>query len=777
MLLRTQILKWIAALLLVFVGVAHLPGQVIEQSDIPSPLLDEEPFDVIYLDRASDNTIIRIKPIEGIKKPLGKEGTLRFEYMFGSDFVLQVPLKHLQRYQTFNDLLLLEADQFLREDDFASALRNLLHVYDNGNQNNGELVDRMRSLVLKDAAANLQSGRFELALSILEYLFDKNPSTQVEGAPPLQEAILTCYDGLLEERFEQGDAEYVKATLVKVKNEYGENADQLLDKWNGKFVAQWEEAIADARRAAADGDSREAHRLSRLAERILPGRQETRDLQVEITKRFPLIVVGVNQPGGDANPNRVDHWGARRVGRLTQRTLMEIVGLGDEGGLYGFLNGSFDRADNLGLEYLFTLRPESELPPNIPVLRANQLSFLLLDHADENSANYEPAWRKVFESVKIESDRQVRIFLRRPFVRPAALLRFAFSSRDESGQPVQNGPYAMTGRMGSEVTFEVNSMFPRDDSKQNPVIIEEYYKSTSEAAEALLRGQVDIIDRPSLSDIKKLKSTPGIAVRSYAIPTVHFLIPKIRGDYKGVDRLLQALSVGINRELIIEKVFGAVEIDGCEALSGPFPVGTDESDQVSYAYNLKVKPLQSAPTLSSVLVRLAQSAKTRDFPKGRPNLPSIVLAHPASSTATRAALNIAQSWNEAGIATTLRKLDESVSHPDDDNWDVLYVEAAIEEPLTDAGRIMGPAGLAKVVSPPVESTLQKLGNSITWQEACRNLRLTHRQIANDLSVIPLYQIKEHFAYRKNVYGLGRDLIHLYENVQRWRIKGFAEEEE
>ena len=65
---------------------------------------------------------------------------------------------------------------------------------------------------------------------------------------------------------------------------------------------------------------RKAHYLSRLAERINPGLPEARDVQVEITSQYPLIVVAVNQPAGDANPNRLDHWGSRRVGRLTQRT-------------------------------------------------------------------------------------------------------------------------------------------------------------------------------------------------------------------------------------------------------------------------------------------------------------------------------------------------------------------------------------------------------------------------------------------------------------------------
>ena len=104
---------------------------------------------------------------------------------------------------------------------------------------------------------------------------------------------------------------------------------------------------------------------------------------------------------------------------------------------------------------------------------------------------------------------------------------------------------------------------------------------------------------------------------------------------------------------------------------------------------------------------------------------------------------------------------------------MLYVEAAIEEPLTDATRIMGAQGIAKNVSSPVDQSLQKLGYADSWQDASRTLRRIHRQVSNDLSVIPMYQIQEHFAYRKNVYGLGRNLIHLYQNIRRWRIEGYA----
>ena len=73
--------------------------------------------------------------------------------------------------------------------------------------------------------------------------------------------------------------------------------------------------------------------------RCFPGRPEVLELQKTLLLQFPLIVVGVTQDGADADPNRIEHWGSRRVGRLTQRTLIENTGLTDEGGKFDFLNG------------------------------------------------------------------------------------------------------------------------------------------------------------------------------------------------------------------------------------------------------------------------------------------------------------------------------------------------------------------------------------------------------------------------------------------------------
>lgn len=752
---------------------ASSKAQVVKRDgDWPSPLLDEDPFDVLYLDDRSDNAIIKIVPPRELKRPFPDEGQFLFEFAEESEFLLQVPYNNIADYVTFNDLLLSEAEDFLADRQYADALRNLLHVYDNGGAADEKVRRRLQSCLFKDAAANLDDGNFELALSIFEDLYRKDPTTQVDGVSgTLKQGIERCYDGILQKRFDVGDAEFIKASLTSIERQYSDEMKEFVAGWRKKFRDQARDVLREAAKAAEEGDGRRAHYLSRLAERIEPGLQETRDLQVKVTAQYPLIIVAVNQPAGDANPSRLDHWGSRRVGRLTQRTFIELTGLSDEGGLYQFLNGRFERTDDLGMEFAFIF--DEIRDPLLPNTSPNQVASRLLEHANDKSANYLPAWAKILKSVSVDGADRVSIQLRRPFVRPAALARFQYSDRLEDGQPVQDGIYVMTDKKGNETTFEFNEKYQREEGKQYPVVIEEFYRASSDAVDALIRGEVDVVDRPALSDIPKLRAAKGIEVRPYAIPTVHFLVPKVRGEYEGSMQLIRSLSTGVDREGIVNDVFGGADIDGCEALSGPFPIGSDEYDQVSYGYDLKVKSLPYQQRLSMVLAHMSRNAQTKKFPQGRSGPPTIVLAHPSGSLATIACMKIKQSWEESGISTKLRPLGESVSFPEDDNWDMLYVEAAIEEPLTDATRIMGTHGIAKDVSSPVDQSLQKLGYAESWQDASRTLRRIHRQVSNDLSVIPMYQIQEHFAYRKNVYGLGRDLIHLYQNIRRWRIEGYA----
>ena len=226
-------------------------AQVVEDGDWPSPLMDEEPFDVVYLNDKCDNAIMKIVPPDNLKRPFPRDGVLRFEFREDSEFILQVPYEFIEEYVPYSTLLLEEAEQFLDERDYAAALRNLLYVYDNGGASDPDVKRKLQSCLYKDAAANLEDGNFELALSIFEDLYQKNPGLKVRGvSDSMQEVIQRCYDALLQQRFENGDAEYIKSTLVNIEAQYGEVLGDFVAGWRQRFADQAKQVLRDARQGS-----------------------------------------------------------------------------------------------------------------------------------------------------------------------------------------------------------------------------------------------------------------------------------------------------------------------------------------------------------------------------------------------------------------------------------------------------------------------------------------------------------------------------------------------
>ena len=753
-------------------------AQWIEKTDLVGPFVDGEPFDLIILNKDGDNAILKVLPL-GDKVPargIPDKGSLVFDLFEDGEDLLEVPWTSIAKIKTFNDLLIEEAEDWKSKKEFPKAFRNLLWIYDHGGKSDPQLVSSLKKLMFEDGRRNFETGEFELALSIYEDIYQQNPNWRPEGLKlTLPDIVIACHHGIIKKKFDAEDYIGVRRSVESVVSKYGKEADKLKKEWSDKFLKRSDQLVAQARKFASQGRGREAHLAAKKADQMSPGRPEVIAIQKQILQEFPLVVVGVTQQAGDASPGRTEHWGARRVGRLTQRTLVELDGLTDEGGKWSFLNGVIYRADEIGLKYIFEIKDEVSSFA-VPEVSAFQVSMRLLSLADPSSPIYNESWDKICESVKIVDQHRVAVTLRSPYIRPESLLNVAFSDADETGRPEQNGAYVLTDQKDGFNTYELNPRYPRRENRQHPVIVEQVFKSGSQAVDGLIANNIDVVDRVPPADLDRLKSAPGVRVRSYVLPTVHMLIPKIRGPMENDNSFRQGLSFAIDRELLVRDVIcGGKEVDGCEVLSGPFPIGTEDSDEISYGYDSSVRPLPFNSQLGMVLINLSLRPKPPVQPAPIP-APKLVIAHPSSSTATNAAQAIARMWSEVGIDTSTRKLEPGQSIPDDSLWDFLYLEVTVEEPLTDASKLIGLSGFAKNVSAPIEQTLQKLSYAESWRDACSKLRTLHRQVAVDLSVLPLWQIKEHYAFRGTVKEIGRDLIHLYQNADRWNIDLTAEEE-
>ena len=735
--------------------------------ELPSPLVDSEPFDLIILNKRGDNAILKVKPL-GTRLPefpLSADGEVVFELFADFDERLNVPHGSVQEILTFNDLLLEESKKLVAEEKYSKAFRALLYLYDNGSEGDKKVVDIMRSCMFLDATQRFKEKKYEQSLSTYEDIYSGDPNFPLEGFDEeLIDVIMLCYDGIIKQRFDAGKFATVRNNVATVANQYPNEAEALIARWNKVFLNKSDELLGESKQYAQQGNGRLANQFARYADQMVPNRPEVLEHQRDLRSRFPMVIVGVSQPGADSDPSRINHMGSRRTGRLVKRRILELVGLSDEGGRYEFLNGTLKRTDDAGLRYTFEIDQQRKF--GVPTLNAFELSSRLLSRAQAGSPNYSSNWAKVVDRVFVEDEGKVSFTLKSPFVRPQALLEMTY----QDSKTTFDGPYIQTSQVGDITTFEVNPAYVSEGEDQHPVIVEQLFGSASEAGDELIKGNIDVLDRVSIGDVERLKENPKIGVRSYVLPTVHLLVPKIRSEDLGSDlHFRSGLSHLIDRDLVVNDVIcGGNLIDGCTPISGPFPLGTADNDQISYAYDIKSNLIAFSEELGGVLTDLSLQAKP---PKRETRLktPSLTIAHPRSSVAANACKAIARTWTQAGFPTETRALKPGESVPEDPNWDFLYMEVVIEEPLTDARKLIGSSGFAKDVSAPIEQTLRRLDYARSWRSACADLRRLHRQIRVDLSVIPLWQVTEFYAFRNSARNLGRDIIHLYQNVDRWKI--------
>ena len=65
--------------------------------------------------------------------------------------------------------------------------------------------------------------------------------------------------------------------------------------------------------------------------------------------------------------------------------------------------------------------------------------------------------------------------------------------------------------------------------------------------------------------------------------------------------------------------------------------------------------------------------------------------------------------------------------------------------------------------------LRQLEQASDWRQIRPRLRQIHRIAYNDVAVIPLFQLVDHFAYHKGLQGLSGNPVSLYENVEQWQL--------
>lgn len=68
-----------------------------------------------------------------------------------------------------------------------------------------------------------------------------------------------------------------------------------------------------------------------------------------------------------------------------------------------------------------------------------------------------------------------------------------------------------------------------------------------------------------------------------------------------------------------------------------------------------------------------------------------------------------------------------------------------------------------------EPVLGELQRAATWDEAVARLHRIDRIAHDEVALVPLWQLTDTFAYRKNLEGIKPGTLSLYQDVEQWKL--------
>ena len=758
---------------------AQVEAPAVDEPEAESqvPLYEQEAYDVITLDKLNENRVLKVLPLDlpdrRVPDPLPRGGQIEVRTLDDLESKYVILWTSIERIQLFHDLVLDEADELVRAGQLDQAYDYFQFLLDADPELPG-LKDSIDGYVYEEAKASQREGRVDEALAMLRELHQRNP--QWAG---LDKALGVVTEKLVERYVEADDYWTARQMLRNLAALSPDHA--VVAKWEGQFQAEAAKLLEEGRKAQEAGKLRDAHAAGRRLMHVWPDLPEGRKFIDSIQRQYPRVVVGVTLPAVEGESGRLHDWAGRRSNRLVCRTLMEFVGRGTEGGEYYCPFGEME-IQELGLRLAFQIDPDLGSSVGAGGLTGYDLARQLLAMADPRDDAYRLDWADLVDRVSPREVYGVDADLRRPHVRPEALLRSVVfgqarslessetsGSDGSNGPPASVGPYLVESRLEDEVVYVANPQYSLG-AKQPKEIVERYYPKAAGAIQALQRRQIDVLDRVNPWDLERVKAIDGVTVEPYSLPVVHCLVPNPTRPFTARRAFRRALVYGIHREGILSHLLRGRSTSGCQVVSGPFSPGISPDDPLDYAYDHALEPRAYEPYLAIALAQVALSEVAEAMEKQGvevTEIPELVLAHPAHEIARVACTSIQRQLKLVEIPVALRELPAGMPAQIPDDVDLLYVELTMAEPVVDAGRLLGEGGIAGSPSNFMSQALRQLDQATDWAQVASRLRYIHWLTHKEVCIVPLWQLTDHFAYQRSLKGTGTRPVSLYQNVEQW----------
>jgi hypothetical protein len=731
--------------------------KLLEEIGVSGSVLDEAPFDIITLKKEEQGRSVKVNPIEfpGRKLPESPKESDRFRVSFTlfPDRVYEIAWRDIEKVILFEDLILQRANVLLEQKKFSEAFEHL------------DFFSKLRRDFLYRSAIEMAGQRrLPHALGVLEEFQRNFPNDEKKTS--IRAAISNVSGQLIKSYFDDNDFGAARAMILRLEKDYIKDPLPVVTEYRGKFLEMANVHRDEAIRQRDGGDFAKARQSALRMLAIEPDIEGGKKLLNDLILVYPMIRIGVFQSSETADTTAIADWPSSRLGQLISNPLFEFRKTGPEGGVYWFRYGSVQHSDDRSeLDMMIQNPGKGGVPDSLT------LSQAFLDRATVGSAKYSPSWASIVDSVSVFGPERLKLKLRRPHVLPQAFLQWEMSSTKT--EPFARSLYKLKSSEPGLRRFEWADTTPPADY-QPKEIQEILYSDPEKAISDLRRGEIEVIDQLFPADAAKLRTDTSIIVDQYALPMVHMLIPRSKNAYMDDREFRRALLYAINREGILNgEILGTAESVVSRVISGPFPFGATEADPIAYAYNKSVENYPYDRQLATVLLMLTKAKLKNQAEKKQeelPPIPTIRLGVPNFEAARVAGEAIVQAWKLIEVPAELVVLSKIPAPDEPTDVDFIYVSAAIWEPATDAERLFGVGGAAQSNNQFVVNAVGQLSTARNWREVRQRCHDLHTVVAAHLPIIPLWQVAETFAYRREVIGIAKRPTGLYQDVQKWRLQ-------
>ncbi len=744
-----------------------MAGVCVAQDKKPTRLLDRAPFDRVTLKEGNVSFDVQLLDLPGRKvpRPLPASGQLELRRLSDPSVLYAPNWSDIARIDLYEQVLLAEARRLGRAGKLLESYEYLAFLHKNYPDLRG-LAQATQDYLRDDAGRAFREGQYEEALAILLSLHDLNPNH-----PTLKNAVRAVSDRMIRARLAENDYDGARGVLNLVRQSFRSLNPPNVPQWDQRFATAAGQQLQKARAALANRDFAAARESVRAALAILPTARGAGELQQQIDRAWPQVTVAVAALAPERPEDGLVNRAAARVAGLMQDRLVSLEDFGSEGGIY---RSNYARLEpsTTGQELTVTLNDAALSSGVTP----HRLALGVLAAADPAAHDRAVNLAAALDRVAMSQGRRVSITWHRPHIRPEPLLDLPLSQIGAE----QSTVFRLASR--SELTADY---LARDGGHAGPKAVQEIaFESDAEALQALVTGRVDVLDRVPPWQVDSIKRQRSLKLVDYRLPTVHALLLNFENPLLGRAEFRRALVYGIDRKQILNDILLAGQQQtGFQVVSGPMPPGVTLTDPVGYGYSRQINPRPYEPRLAALLAGVARAGvlKQAAAKQGEDEeqtaaeppdvLRPLILAHTPDPLATTACQSMRLQLGAIGIPVELLRI--SPDQTGSVEYDLLYAEISIREPLVDARRLLGPNGLAGRCAPAMSVLLNQLDRVEVWESARSKLAEIHEIAHNDLPVIPLWQTVNRLAHTARLTGVGASPVTLYQNVDEWKLEPAA----